>query len=86
MTRHRIQAHYEQLSEFERGRIIGLKEADLANRRITCHMGQIDAAIRRCCQEWVDSGRLPRHDGSGGPGASADTGGHIVCQISCHSA
>ncbi|GFS65978.1 uncharacterized protein TNCV_2510131 [Trichonephila clavipes] len=28
MTRHRIRAHYEQLSEFERGRIIGLKEAE----------------------------------------------------------
>ncbi|GFX20401.1 HTH_Tnp_Tc3_2 domain-containing protein [Trichonephila clavipes] len=28
MPRHRIRAHYEQLSEFERGRIIRLKEAE----------------------------------------------------------
>ncbi|GFV70168.1 transposable element Tc1 transposase [Trichonephila clavipes] len=32
-----IRAHYEQLSEFERGRII-VKDADWANRRIAHHM------------------------------------------------
>ncbi|GFT54683.1 integrase catalytic domain-containing protein [Trichonephila clavipes] len=37
MTRHRIRAHYEQLSEFERGRIIGQKEAGWANWRIARH-------------------------------------------------
>ncbi|GFY24991.1 transposable element Tc1 transposase [Trichonephila clavipes] len=31
MPRHRIQAHNEQLPEFERGCIIGLKEASWAN-------------------------------------------------------
>ncbi|GFV49326.1 uncharacterized protein TNCV_3630121 [Trichonephila clavipes] len=38
-----IRLHYEQLSEFERGRIIGLKEAGWANRRIARHMGGSDA-------------------------------------------
>ncbi|GFU16361.1 hypothetical protein TNCV_4988961 [Trichonephila clavipes] len=46
-----IQAHYEQLSEFERSRIIGLKESGWANRRIAHHMGRSVAAIRRCWQE-----------------------------------
>ncbi|GFT40434.1 hypothetical protein TNCV_1646361 [Trichonephila clavipes] len=46
MPRRRIRAHYEQLSEFERGRIIGLEEAGWANRRIARHMGRSDAAIR----------------------------------------
>ncbi|GFX65359.1 hypothetical protein TNCV_3169061 [Trichonephila clavipes] len=32
MPRLEIQAHYEQLSEFERGHIIELKEAGWANR------------------------------------------------------
>ncbi|GFW05728.1 uncharacterized protein TNCV_3407941 [Trichonephila clavipes] len=58
----RIRVHYEQLSEFQRGRIIGLKEAGWANRRITRHMGRTDAAIGRCLQEWVDSGRFQHHD------------------------
>ncbi|GFW09465.1 HTH_Tnp_Tc3_2 domain-containing protein [Trichonephila clavipes] len=69
---HWIRAHYDQLSEFERGRIIGLKEALWTNRKITRHMGRRDAAIRRCWQEWVDSGRFQRHDGSGRPKATAD--------------
>ncbi|GFY34234.1 DUF4817 domain-containing protein [Trichonephila clavipes] len=58
-------SHYEQLSEFERGRIIGLREAGWANRRIARHMGRSDAATGRCWQEWMDSGRFQRHDGSG---------------------
>ncbi|GFW61871.1 hypothetical protein TNCV_4668961 [Trichonephila clavipes] len=41
MPRRRIRAHFEQLSEFERGPIIGLKEAGWANRRIARHMGQV---------------------------------------------
>ncbi|GFT13100.1 hypothetical protein TNCV_431931 [Trichonephila clavipes] len=54
MPRRRIRAHYEKMSEFKRGRIIGLKGTELANRRITRHMGRSDAAIRRCCNnEWT---------------------------------
>ncbi|GFY02133.1 transposable element Tcb1 transposase [Trichonephila clavipes] len=45
MLRRRIRAHYEQLSEFERGRIIGLKEAGWANRRIARPMGRSDAFL-----------------------------------------
>ncbi|GFV91837.1 uncharacterized protein TNCV_2975091 [Trichonephila clavipes] len=65
MPRRRIRAHYEQLSEFERGRMTGLKEAGLGNRRIARHMGRSDVAIRRCWQEWVDSPRFQHNDGSG---------------------
>ncbi|GFW06547.1 uncharacterized protein TNCV_2188801 [Trichonephila clavipes] len=72
MRRRRILAHQEQLSEFERGHIIVLKEAGWANRRIVCRMGRSDAAIRRCWQEWVDKDRLQRHDDSGRPRATAD--------------
>ena len=42
MPRRRIRAHYEQLSEFAKGRIIGLKEAGWANRRIARHLGRSD--------------------------------------------
>ncbi|GFY24633.1 HTH_Tnp_Tc3_2 domain-containing protein [Trichonephila clavipes] len=34
-------------------------------------MGRSDAAFRRCWQEWVDSSRFQRHDGSGRPKATA---------------
>ncbi|GFV06764.1 hypothetical protein TNCV_1611771 [Trichonephila clavipes] len=43
----RIRAPYKQLSEFEGGRIIGLKEAGWPNWRIARHMGRSDAPIRR---------------------------------------
>ena len=72
MPRRRIRAHYEQLSEFKRGRVIGLKDAGWANWRIARHMGRSDAAIRRCWQEWVDNGRFRRHNGSGRPMATTD--------------
>ncbi|GFU85068.1 transposable element Tc1 transposase [Trichonephila clavipes] len=42
MPHSRIRAHYEQLSEFERGRIIGLKEAGWENWRITHLLGRRD--------------------------------------------
>ncbi|GFU63541.1 uncharacterized protein TNCV_1000921 [Trichonephila clavipes] len=57
-----ILAHYEQLSEFERGCIIELKEAGLVNQKIARHMGRSDAAIRRCWQELVENGRFQGYD------------------------
>ncbi|GFW99746.1 HTH_Tnp_Tc3_2 domain-containing protein [Trichonephila clavipes] len=62
---HYLSSLREQLSGFERGRIIGLKEAGWANRIIARHMGRSDVVIRRCWQEWVGSSRFQRHDGSG---------------------
>ncbi|GFV43351.1 uncharacterized protein TNCV_1948641 [Trichonephila clavipes] len=83
LTRRRIRAHYEQLSELERGRVIGLKEEGWANRRITHHIRRSDATIKRCRQEWVKNGIFQRHDGSGRPRAIVDRlnqadWGHIV--------
>ncbi|GFW58971.1 HTH_Tnp_Tc3_2 domain-containing protein [Trichonephila clavipes] len=72
MPHRRIRAHYEKLSEFERGRIIELKEVGWANRRITSNMGRSDASIRRCWQEWVENGRFQRHDGIGRPRTTED--------------
>ncbi|GFV48428.1 retrotransposable element Tf2 protein type 1 [Trichonephila clavipes] len=43
-----IEAHYKRLSEFERGRLNGLKETGWANQRIARHLGRNDAVIRRC--------------------------------------
>ncbi|GFX39261.1 uncharacterized protein TNCV_3859851 [Trichonephila clavipes] len=78
VSRRRIRAHYEQLSVFERGRIIGLKKAGWANRRITRHMGQRDAAIRRSWQEWVDSGKFLRHNGCGRPRVTANRDDSLI--------
>ncbi|GFX44151.1 uncharacterized protein TNCV_4119471 [Trichonephila clavipes] len=60
-----FRAHYEQLSEFKRGRNIEPKRAGWANRRIARHMGRSNAAISRCWQEWVENGKSQRRNGSG---------------------
>ncbi|GFT12448.1 hypothetical protein TNCV_4336161 [Trichonephila clavipes] len=47
---HRNSSNLKQLSNFERDRIIGLKEAVRVIWRIIRHVGQSEAAIRRYCQ------------------------------------
>ncbi|GFV73809.1 HTH_Tnp_Tc3_2 domain-containing protein [Trichonephila clavipes] len=41
-------------------------------------MGRSEVAIRRCCQEWVDSGRFQRRDSSGQPRATADREDRLI--------
>ncbi|GFW51309.1 HTH_Tnp_Tc3_2 domain-containing protein [Trichonephila clavipes] len=74
----RIRAHYEQLSEFERGLINGLKEGGWDNRRIARHMGRSDATIRRCWQEWVHNGRFQHHSGSNRHWSTADQEDRLI--------
>ncbi|GFT74749.1 HTH_Tnp_Tc3_2 domain-containing protein [Nephila pilipes] len=78
MPRRKIRGHYEQLPEFLRGRIIGLKKAGWANRRMDRHMGRSDGAIRKCLQEWVDNGRFQRHDGNGRLRAPTDREDRVI--------
>ncbi|GFX63226.1 HTH_Tnp_Tc3_2 domain-containing protein [Trichonephila clavipes] len=41
-------------------------------------MGQSDAAIRRCWQEWVYNGRFQHHDGSAQHRATANWEGRLI--------
>ncbi|GFV17463.1 HTH_38 domain-containing protein [Trichonephila clavipes] len=58
---------YEQLTDFDRGRIIGLREAGWSNRRIGRHLGRSDMVVARCWQQWITEGRVHRRGGSGRP-------------------
>ncbi|GFW42711.1 HTH_Tnp_Tc3_2 domain-containing protein [Trichonephila clavipes] len=78
MPHHRNRTHCEQLSQFETGCIIGLKESGWENWRIARHIGQIDAAIRRCWQKWMSNSRFQRHDSSGLPRSIADREDRLV--------
>ncbi|GFY26828.1 transposable element Tcb2 transposase [Trichonephila clavipes] len=44
---------YEQLTDFDRFRIIGLREAGWSNRRIGRHLGRSDMVVARCWQQWI---------------------------------
>ncbi|GFW86672.1 transposable element Tc1 transposase [Trichonephila clavipes] len=62
--------HFSQLSEFERGLIIGMKAAGWSTR---CVAGQADlseCAVRNCWEQWTREGT---HAGKTGSGATRKT-------------
>ncbi|GFV26326.1 transposable element Tcb2 transposase [Trichonephila clavipes] len=52
MPLRRNRRQYEQLTDFDRGRIIGLREAGWSNRRIGRHLGR-NMVVARCWQQWI---------------------------------
>ncbi|GFY19613.1 HTH_Tnp_Tc3_2 domain-containing protein [Trichonephila clavipes] len=67
MPLRRNRRQYEQLTDFDRGRIIGLREAGWSNRRIGRHLGRSDMVVARCWQQWITEGRVYRRGVSGRP-------------------
>ncbi|GFV35713.1 HTH_38 domain-containing protein [Trichonephila clavipes] len=67
MPLRRNRRQYEQLTDFDRGRIIGLSEAGWSNRRIGRHLGRSDMVVARCWQQLITEGRVYRRGGSGRP-------------------
>ncbi|GFX88400.1 transposable element Tcb1 transposase [Trichonephila clavipes] len=53
MPLRRNRRQYEQLTDFDRDRIIGLREAGWSNRRIGRHLGRSDMVVARCWQQWI---------------------------------
>ncbi|GFT53631.1 transposable element Tc1 transposase [Trichonephila clavipes] len=58
MPLRRNRRQYEQLTDFDRGRIIGLREAGWSNRRIGRHLGRSDMVVARCWQQWITEGSV----------------------------
>ncbi|GFW71378.1 transposable element Tc1 transposase [Trichonephila clavipes] len=50
-------------TDFDRGRIISLREAGWSNRRIGRHLGRSDMVVARCWQQWITEGRVYRRGG-----------------------
>ncbi|GFY26730.1 uncharacterized protein TNCV_4374761 [Trichonephila clavipes] len=61
----RARRHFSQLSEFERGLIIGMKTAGWSMRRIAGQADRSDCAVRNCLEQWVREGTHVRKTGSG---------------------
>ncbi|GFX12066.1 transposable element Tc1 transposase [Trichonephila clavipes] len=57
--------HFSQLSEFERGLIIGMKTAGLTTRRLAGQVDRSECAVRNCWQQWTQEGTHARKTGSG---------------------
>ena len=64
MPRIQVRKRYVQISEFERRRVVRLKETGWSYRLIARHLSRSGAAIRRGSKEWVNDGRTQRQEGS----------------------
>ncbi|GFX45306.1 uncharacterized protein TNCV_2095911 [Trichonephila clavipes] len=57
--------HFSQLSEFERGLIIGMKTAGWSTRRVAGQVDRLECAVRNCWEQWTREGTHTRKIGSG---------------------
>ncbi|GFY32767.1 transposable element Tc1 transposase [Trichonephila clavipes] len=52
----RARRHFSQLSEFERGLIIGMKTAGWSTRRVAGQVDCLECAVRNCWEQWTREG------------------------------
>ncbi|GFU44670.1 HTH_Tnp_Tc3_2 domain-containing protein [Trichonephila clavipes] len=61
----RARRHFSQLSEFERGLIIGIKTAGWLTRRVYGQVHRSECAVRNCWEQWTREGTHALKTGSG---------------------
>ncbi|GFW12965.1 uncharacterized protein TNCV_3328971 [Trichonephila clavipes] len=61
----RARRHFSQLSEFERGLIIGMKTAGWSTRRVAGQVDRSECTVRNCWEQWTREGTHARKTGSG---------------------
>ncbi|GFX85470.1 transposable element Tc1 transposase [Trichonephila clavipes] len=61
----RARRHFSQLSEFERGLIIGMKTAGWLTHRDVGQVDHSECAVRNCWEQWTREGPHVRKTGSG---------------------
>ncbi|GFS68863.1 uncharacterized protein TNCV_409391 [Trichonephila clavipes] len=61
----RARRHFSELSEFERGLIIGIKTTGWSTRSVACQVDRSECAIRNCWEQWTREGTHTRKPGSG---------------------
>ncbi|GFU52765.1 transposable element Tc1 transposase [Trichonephila clavipes] len=61
----RARRHFSQLSEFERGLIIGMKTAGWSTCRVAGQVYRSEGAVRNCWKQWTREGTHARKTRSG---------------------
>ncbi|GFU25832.1 transposable element Tc1 transposase [Trichonephila clavipes] len=61
----RARRHFSQLSEFERGLIIGMKTAGWSTRHVTGQVDLSEGGVRNCWEHWTREGTHAQKTGSG---------------------
>ena len=72
MPLRRQRRQYQQLTEFERGRVIGLREGGLSYRDIAARLGRNVSTVHACWRQWSREGTMSRRPGSGGTRATTE--------------
>ncbi|GFT40598.1 transposable element Tcb2 transposase [Trichonephila clavipes] len=67
MSLRRFRRKYEQLSQFERGRIIVMIEVGWSARQVARQVGRSDCVVRRCLNQWIREMLFTRKPGSKRP-------------------
>ncbi|GFS60594.1 transposable element Tc1 transposase [Trichonephila clavipes] len=65
MAGKRARRHFSQLSEFERGLIIGMKTAGWSTRRVAGQVDRSEWAVKNRWEQWTREGTHARKTGSG---------------------
>ncbi|GFW64169.1 transposable element Tcb1 transposase [Trichonephila clavipes] len=65
MTGKRSRSHFSQLSEFERGLIIGMKTAGWSTHRVAGQVDRSECSVRNCWEQWTREGTHSRKTESG---------------------
>ncbi|GFW76027.1 uncharacterized protein TNCV_352121 [Trichonephila clavipes] len=65
MTGKRARRLFSQLSEIERGLIIGMKTAGWSTRRVAGQVDRLECAVRNCWEQWTREGTHVRKTVSG---------------------
>ncbi|GFT73519.1 transposable element Tc1 transposase [Trichonephila clavipes] len=65
MSGKRARRHFSQLSEFERGLIIGMKTGGWSTSRVAGQVDRLECAARNCWEQWTREGTHARKTGSG---------------------
>ncbi|GFW22641.1 uncharacterized protein TNCV_2764531 [Trichonephila clavipes] len=79
MPRKRARRHFSQLSEFERGLIIGMKTADWLTRRVAGQVDCSECAVRNCWEQWTREGTTRGKPGLERPGRPREERIEVSC-------
>ncbi|GFT90610.1 transposable element Tcb1 transposase [Trichonephila clavipes] len=64
MSRRKQRSTFDQVSEFNRGRIVAYRDCGLPFREIGSHVGRIQTTVMRKCDRWMHEGTTDRRDRS----------------------
>ncbi|GBM00063.1 hypothetical protein AVEN_214130-1 [Araneus ventricosus] len=67
MPLRRRRSNYQQLTEFERGRVVGLRKGEFSFRDIAERLGRNVSTVHDCWQQWSREGAASRRPSSGRP-------------------